>query len=82
VDLPEIEDLPTTVAALTGRGFEIKFTDASATKVRQLYMRHVHGVGFRLIGEVFARLPVCEERGRALTRVTPRSGCRTAIRST
>jgi hypothetical protein len=61
VDLPEIEDLPTKVAALTGRGFEIKFTEASATKVRQLYMRHVHGVGFRLMGEVFARLPVCEE---------------------
>ena len=61
VDLPEIEDLPTKAAAVTGRGFEIKFSDMSATKVRQLYMRHVHGVGFRLIGEVFARLPVCEE---------------------
>ena len=61
VDLPEIEDMPTKVAAVAGRGFEIKFNEASRTKVRQLYMRHVHGVGFRLVGEVFARLPVREE---------------------
>jgi hypothetical protein len=60
VDLPEIEDMPTKIAAVTGRGFEVKFTEASATKVRQLYMRHVHAVGFRLIGEVFACLPGCE----------------------
>jgi len=60
VDLPEIEDMPTKVASATGRRFEVKFSEASATKTRQLYMRHVHGVGFRLIGEVFARLPICD----------------------
>jgi Protein of unknown function (DUF4236) len=60
VDLPEIEDMPTKVASATGRGFEVKFSDASATKTRQLYMHHVHGVGFRLVGEVFARLPLCD----------------------
>jgi len=61
VDLPEIEDMPAKVAAVTGRGFEIKFNEMSAAKVRQLYMRHVHAVGFRVVGEVMARLPVCDE---------------------
>ena len=54
IDLPEIEDMPAKVAAVTGRGFEIKFNEMSATKVRQLYMRHVHAVGFRVVGEVMA----------------------------
>jgi hypothetical protein len=61
VDLPEIEDMPARVAAVTGRGFEIKFSEMSATKARQLYMRHVHAVGFRIVGEVMARLPACDE---------------------
>ena len=60
VDLPEIEDMPTKVASAMGRGFEVKFSEASATKIRRQYMRHVHGVGFRLLGEVFARLPICD----------------------
>lgn len=61
IDLPEVEDMPAKVAAITGRGFEIKFNEMSTTRLRQLYMRHVHAVGFRVVGEVMARLPACQE---------------------
>ena len=33
----------------------------SATRQRKLYRDHVHGVAFRVIGGVFARLPSVEE---------------------
>jgi hypothetical protein len=57
VDLPEIEDLPNKTASLPSRGWRITLKPLTETKHRQLYMNHVHGVGFRLIGEVFATLP-------------------------
>ncbi len=57
VDLPEIEDFPTKIASYSGRGWKLTVKDLSDTKIAQLYMRHVHGIGFRLVGEVFATLP-------------------------
>lgn len=59
VDLPEITDMPTKLASLTGRGFEFEYIENSETKIRQLYMQHIHSIGFRLIGEAFAVLPTC-----------------------
>jgi hypothetical protein len=32
--------------------------ELSDAQVRKLYMRHVHGVALRLVGETFAALPV------------------------
>jgi hypothetical protein len=61
VDLPEIEDMPSVEAATTGRGFEVKKVDLSETRRRKVYMRHIHSVALRLIGEVFATLPRCEK---------------------
>lgn len=57
VDLPEIEDLPTTVMSAPSRGWQIKLKKLSDTKLRKVYMNHVHGIGFRLTGESFATLP-------------------------
>ncbi len=57
VDLPEIEDIPTKVASYSGRGWKLTVKTLSETKVAQLYMRHIHGIGFRVVGEVFATLP-------------------------
>jgi hypothetical protein len=31
------------------------------TQIQKLYMRHVHGIGFRLAGEAFAASPVIEQ---------------------
>lgn len=57
VDLPEIEDMPSNSAALPARGWKVSMKSLTDTKKRQLYMNHVHGIGFRLIGEAFATLP-------------------------
>jgi hypothetical protein len=57
VDLPEIEDIPTKLAAVPARGLKLSVKELSAAKVQRLYAEHVHGILFRLIGEVFAALP-------------------------
>lgn len=61
VDLPEIEDMPTKTATAPLRGYRLNIKDISPAKIRALYMQHVHGVGFRIIGATFAALPIAEE---------------------
>ena len=61
VDLPEIEDLPKTIASVPSRGYKMTVKEMGATKLQKLYMQHVHGVGFRIIGEALAVLPKAEE---------------------
>ena len=61
VDLPEVEDMPTKLAAVPARGLKLSVKELSATKVQKLYAEHVHGVVFRLVGEVFAALPAARQ---------------------
>lgn len=61
VDLPEIEDMPAKIAAVPARGLRLSVKELPAVQVRKRYMAHVHGVGFRIIGETFAALP-CARR--------------------
>lgn len=61
VDLPEIEDMPTRLAAVPARGLRLSIKDLSATRVQKMYMAHIHGIAFRLIGETFAALPVAKD---------------------
>ncbi|NMT63440.1 DUF4236 domain-containing protein [Marinobacter orientalis] len=60
VDLPEIEDFPTTELRTYQRGVGVSVKELSDTASRKLYMAHVHGMGFRLIGEGFACAPSVE----------------------
>jgi hypothetical protein len=60
VDLPEIEDMPTKLAAVPIRGLKLSVKELSATRVQRLYAEHVHGIVFRLLGEAFAALPLVE----------------------
>ncbi|WP_454106884.1 hypothetical protein [Marinobacter sp. MBR-105] len=60
VDLPEIEDFPKTELRLYQRGIGVSVKELSDTALRKLYMAHVHGMGFRLIGEGFACAPSVE----------------------
>lgn len=53
VDLPEIEDMPHQEARLSKRPIGVRLEDRSDRAQRVDYMRHVHAVGFRLIGEAF-----------------------------
>lgn len=60
VDLPEVEDMPTKTATVPQRGLKLNVKELPATKVRKLYMDHIHGVVFRVIGEAFAALPTVQ----------------------
>ncbi|MHB9704968.1 DUF4236 domain-containing protein [Alcaligenes aquatilis] len=60
VDLPEIEDMPSKIAAVPARGLKLSVKDLPMVQARKRYMAHVHGVGFRIIGETFAALPVVQ----------------------
>jgi len=60
VDLPEIEDMPSKLAAVPARGLKLSVRELPAAQVRKRYMAHVHGIAFRLIGETFAALPVVQ----------------------
>ncbi|PFG07863.1 DUF4236 domain-containing protein [Marinobacter sp. LV10MA510-1] len=61
VDLPEIEDFPTTELRVYERGIGVSVKELSDTASRKLYMAHVHGMGIRLVGECFACAPSVEE---------------------
>ena len=61
VDLPEIEDMPTRLAAVPARGLRLSIKELSGTRIQKMYMAHIHGIAFRLIGETFAALPVATE---------------------
>lgn len=60
VDLPEIEDFPTTELRVYERGIGVSVKELSDTASRKLYMAYVHGVGIRLVGECFACAPSVE----------------------
>ncbi len=61
VDLPEIEDMPAQRARVAERGWKVSTRDLSARDLRQTYAVHIHGVIFRLIGEVYGVLPTVVE---------------------
>lgn len=57
VDLPEIEHMPTMLATLGARSWDLSIREAGATITRKLYQQHVHSLGFRILGEAFVTLP-------------------------
>ncbi len=57
VDLPEIEEMPSKTAMVPQRGYRLSIKEMGATHIQKLYMRHVHAVGFRIIGEIFSVSP-------------------------
>lgn len=57
VDLPELEDMPNRTAVVPAREWKLSVKPMSAGQIQKLYMAHVHGIGFRIIGEAFAALP-------------------------
>ncbi len=58
VDLPEIEDLPAEQAHVHKTKMAITLKPISQKQQRLNYLQHIHAVAFRLIGDVFAHLPV------------------------
>jgi hypothetical protein len=60
VDLPEIESMPKEVYIVSRREVRLDTKPSSEKAIRELYMNHVHAVGLRIVGEVFAGLKMCE----------------------
>jgi Protein of unknown function (DUF4236) len=61
VDLPEIEDMPSRTASAPQRGYKLSVKEMSPAQLQRLYMSHIHGIGFRIIGEAFAALPNAQQ---------------------
>lgn len=57
VDLPEIENMPTQRAQISKKDFKLTTKDISQSQIQVDYLTHIHAIGFRLIGDVFAYLP-------------------------
>lgn len=60
VCLPALQDMPKRRAYMPSRGLKLMVRNMTPARVRRLYVRHIHSVLFRLIGEAFAALPTVQ----------------------
>lgn len=60
VDFPEIENMPENIAKVGSRDLKLVISKRPKTQIQKDYLRHLHAIGFRLIGDVFAHLPSAE----------------------
>jgi hypothetical protein len=61
VDLPDIGDMPSRVASVPSRGYNLSLKEMPPSQLQRLYLTHVHGFAFRIAAEVFADLPRARE---------------------
>ncbi|MBI5430358.1 MAG: DUF4236 domain-containing protein [Nitrosomonadales bacterium] len=61
IDLPEIEDMQRKIASVPQRGYKLNLKEVKGKPLQALYSQHVHGVGFRIAGEIFASLPTVQD---------------------
>ncbi len=61
VDLPEVEDMPAKTASVPQRGYKLSVKEMGPTAVQKMYAKHIHSIGFRLLGEAFGMLPTVRE---------------------
>jgi hypothetical protein len=57
LQLPNEDEMPDKAWSLPARQYRLTPKALSASKRRQLYRDYVHAIAFRVVGEVFARLP-------------------------
>lgn len=56
VELPPIEEMPTQQLQVSNRDMRLVRKDRSQAQIQLDYLAHIHAIGFRLIGDVFAYL--------------------------
>lgn len=61
IDMPGEDEMPDQFWVMPARQVRLLPRRLSATRQRKLYRDHVHGVAFRVLGAVFARLPRVQE---------------------
>lgn len=60
VDLPTLQELPSTTAAMPSRGLNLKMSKRSEAQLRKDIIYIAHASIFRVAGEAFAALPMLE----------------------
>ncbi|WP_017429916.1 DUF4236 domain-containing protein [Vreelandella jeotgali] len=61
IDLPGEDEMPDREWSMPPKRLKLTPKNLSATRQRKLYRDHVHGIAFRVLGAVFARLPAVQE---------------------
>ena len=61
IDLPGEEEMPDRYWGMPPKQLKLSPRRLSDTRQRKLYRDHVHGIAFRVLGAVFARLPGIKE---------------------
>ena len=61
IDLPEIEDIQRKIASVPQHGYKLSLKEVKGKSLQTLYSQHVHGVGFRIAGEIFSSLPTVQD---------------------
>ncbi len=61
IDLPAEDEMPDRYWTMPAKQLRLTPRTLSATGQRKLYRDHVHGIAFRVLGAVFARLPSVQE---------------------
>ncbi len=61
IDLPGEEEMPDRYWGMPPKQLKLSPRRLSDTRQRKLYRDHVHGIAFRVLGAVFARLPGVKE---------------------
>ncbi len=60
LSLPEADDFSCEECSVHGSQLRIIKRKLSVTRAREIYSNYVHGIAFRVLGEVFARLPTVQ----------------------
>ncbi len=61
IELPDEEEMPDREWSMPAKRLKLTPKRLSATRQRKLYRDHVHGIAFRVLGAIFARLPTVQE---------------------
>ncbi|WP_253449776.1 hypothetical protein [Halomonas sp. Y3] len=61
IDLPCEDEMPDRYWTMPAKQIRLTPRRLSDTRQRELYRDHVHGIAFRVLGGVFARLPAVQE---------------------
>ncbi len=61
IDLPGEDEMPAREWTMPAKRLKLTPKKISVTRQRKLYRDHIHGLAFRVLGAVFARLPAVQE---------------------
>jgi hypothetical protein len=61
VDLPDLKDMPKKTAEIASRGYKLSIKDRNELQLKKDFSHLIHGIFFRITGEVFSNLPILKK---------------------